>query len=79
MKFDVSRFKNYGLWVAILALVPMLLHAFGVDIIDQEYEAISAVILSILATLGIVNNPTTECRWYRDDKNIKLEENDLKK
>ena len=75
MKIDMSRFKNYGLWVAILSLVPMLLHAFGVNIIDQEYEAISAVILSILATLGIVNNPTTECKWYRDDKNVGLEEN----
>lgn len=76
MKFDMSRFKNYGLWVSILALVPMLLHAFGVEIVDQEYEAIAAVVLSILVALGIINNPTTECKWYKDDK--KIIEEDIK-
>lgn len=79
MKLDMCRFKNYGLWVSILALIPMLLQVFGVEIVPEEYEAISRVILSILVALGIVNNPTTECRWYKDDKKIDLEEKDIKK
>ena len=79
MKFDMCRFKNYGLWMSILALIPMLINAFGVKVVPEEYEAISGVILSILVALGIVNNPTTECKWYKDDKNIDLKEKDIKK
>ncbi|HEY5525281.1 MAG TPA: holin, partial [Clostridium sp.] len=30
---DKSRFRNYGLWVSIAALVPMLLKGAGVDIL----------------------------------------------
>lgn len=79
MKFDMSRFKNYGLWVSILALIPMVLHALGVDIIDKEYESTVGVTLSILVTLGIINNPIKEYKWYRDDKNVDLQENDIKR
>lgn len=68
MNFDWSRFKNYGLWVSILALIPMILSAFGVKVVAEEYQAITNLVLSILVTLGIVNNPTTNCKWYVDDK-----------
>ena len=67
MNFDLSRFKNYGLWVSILALIPMILSAFGVKIIPEEYQAIANTILSILVALGIISNPTTEAKWYIDD------------
>ena len=30
---DTSRFKNYGLWASVCALVPMVFKAFGVDIL----------------------------------------------
>jgi phi LC3 family holin len=79
MKFDMSRFKNYGLWVSIVALVPMILNTFGVEIVDEEYQTIAAIILSILVALGIVNNPTTDCKWYKDDKKIIEEDKDIKK
>ncbi len=69
MKIDLSRFKNYGLWVSILALIPMILSAFGVKIVPEEYQAITNTILSILVALGIISNPTTESKWYIDDKN----------
>ncbi|MCI6693419.1 MULTISPECIES: phage holin [unclassified Clostridium] len=67
MNFDWSRFKNYGLWVSIMALIPMILSAFGVKIIPEEYQAIANTILSILVALGIISNPTTEAKWYIDD------------
>ena len=69
MNFEWSRFKNYGLWVSILALIPMILNAFGVKVVAEEYQAITNLVLSILVALGIVNNPTTNCKWYVDDKN----------
>lgn len=68
MKFDWSRFKNYGLWISILALIPMILSAFGVKVVPEEYQAITNTILSILVALGIISNPTTESKWYIDDK-----------
>ncbi len=71
MNFDWSRFKNYGLWVSIMALIPMILSAFGVKIIPEEYQAIANTILSILVALGIISNPTTEAKWYIDDKDKK--------
>lgn len=69
MNFEWSRFENYGLWVSILALIPMILSAFGVKVVADEYQSITNVVLSILVALGIVNNPTTNCKWYIDDKN----------
>ena len=71
MNFDWSRFKNYGLWVSIMALIPMILSAFGVKIIPEEYQTIANTILSILVALGIISNPTTEAKWYIDDKDKK--------
>lgn len=67
MKIDWSRFKNYGLWVSILALIPMILSAFGVNVVPEEYQVITNTILSILVALGIISNPTTESKWYIDD------------
>lgn len=66
--FDFSRFKNYGLWVAILSLIPMILSAFGVKVVADEYQPIVNTILGILVTLGILNNPTTATKWFLDDK-----------
>ena len=68
MKFDWTRFKNYGLWVSVLALIPMILSSFGVKVVPEEYQAISNTILAILVALGIISNPTTQRKWYSDDK-----------
>lgn len=76
---EKSRFRNYGLWVSIAALIPMLLEGAGVDILPDNYNAIVNSILSILIILGLINNPTTECKWFLDDRyNTKCIE-DLKK
>ena len=68
MKVESNRFKNYGLWVSILALMPMVLRMFGIRIIPEEFKEVSSMILLILVALGIINDPTTQCKGYRDDK-----------
>ena len=69
MNIDLSRFKNYGLWVAIFAAIPLILKALGLNILPADYDQIVTAILSILVMAGIINNPTTESKWFSDDKN----------
>ncbi|MGL5084999.1 MAG: holin [Clostridium sp.] len=65
--FDFARFKNYGLWVSILALIPLLLNAVGVNVVPEQYQLITSSILTILVALGVVSNPTTNAKWFADD------------
>ncbi|SHI89277.1 Uncharacterized membrane protein [Clostridium cavendishii DSM 21758] len=71
---DTSRFKNYGLWVAIFALIPMVLQGFGVNILPDNYKEIVNAVLGILVMAGILNNPTTENKGFLDDEKKKLED-----
>ena len=68
MKVECNRFKNYGLWMSILALMPMILKMFGIRIIPEEFKEVSSMILLVLVALGILNDPTTQYKGYRDDK-----------
>lgn len=65
---EKSRFKNYGLWVSILAFIPMLCDAFGLKILPANYEQLCKALLSILVVAGILNNPSTENAGFLDDK-----------
>jgi uncharacterized membrane protein len=65
---DSSRFKNYALWVSVFSLIPLILEAFGLNIIPKNYSEIVTAILSVLVMAGIINNPSTECKWYLDDE-----------
>jgi uncharacterized membrane protein len=64
---DKKRLKNYGLWVAVAAFIPMLLEAFGLDVLPENYNQIVKSFLGILVLLGIINNPTTENPGFKDD------------
>lgn len=66
--FDWSRFKNYGLWVSVIALIPLVLHGFGVEVVPEQYQAITNTLLTILVSLGIISNPTTVTKGFSDDK-----------
>lgn len=66
---DRSRFKNYGFWVSLAALVPIILQGFGIDILPDNYNTIINATLTVLVTLGLISNPTTDCKWFLDDKN----------
>ncbi|MGL5414341.1 MAG: holin [Clostridium sp.] len=68
---DLSRFKNYGLWISVAALVPMVLKGFNINVLPENYNEIITAVLSILVMAGILNNPTTESKGFLDDKEIK--------
>ena len=55
---DMSRFKNYGLWVSVFAFIPLLLQAFGVNILPSNYVQLINALLGILVLMGIISNPT---------------------
>ncbi|MGL4451711.1 MAG: holin [Sarcina sp.] len=66
-KFDWSRLKNYGLWISVFALIPMVLNGFGVKVLPENYQAIVTSVLGILVAAGILNNPTTQNKGFLDD------------
>jgi uncharacterized membrane protein len=63
----MKRFKNYGLWVAVAALVGMILQDAGISITPEKYDAYVNAILTVLVLAGIVNNPTSG-RGFRDEE-----------
>lgn len=64
----MDRFKNYGLWVSIFALIPMLCQGFGVNILPTNYNEIINAILGILVTAGILSNPTSGTGFIDTEK-----------
>jgi len=68
----MKRFKNYGLWAAVLAYLPIVSEALGFYHIDFQlpgnYDKLVVGLLGIFVLGGILNNPTTENKFYGDDK-----------
>lgn len=67
----MNRWKNAGMWVSLVALVPLVLEFFGVKVLPEQLaageEAVKAVI-ALLVAMGILNNPTTDSKGFMDDK-----------
>lgn len=58
MKEFLLRFKNWGVWVSMAALVVFLVKQFGgIDITDTVSQLMD-LLLPLLIAFGIVNNPT---------------------
>ena len=55
----MNRFKNYGLWVSIAALIPMLFKGFNINILPVNYTELVNAILGVLVLAGILSNPNT--------------------
>jgi uncharacterized membrane protein len=66
-----SRLSNYGFWVSLIALIPVVLQLFGVVIIPVSYTAVTNGILALFVALGIISNPTTISKFFFDDKEKK--------
>lgn len=66
--YDWSRLKNYGLWVSVFALIPLVLQGFNLSVLPSNYNEIVTAVLSILVMAGLLNNPTTLTRGFGDDK-----------
>ena len=63
-----NRWKNFNLWMAIFAFVPIFCESTGMtNIIPSNYEVLIQSVLAILVLAGIINNPTTENRWLKDE------------
>lgn len=66
MMLKKKRFRNYALWISmvsqVLLLVQLIGHLTGAfelsDMKRQEIVAAADLVLGILATLGIISNPT---------------------
>jgi uncharacterized membrane protein len=63
----MKRFKNYGLWVAVAALVGMILQDAGVSVTPEKYDGYVDAILTVLVLAGIINNPSSG-RGFRDEE-----------
>lgn len=68
----MKRLKNYGLWVAIFAYLPIISESLGYYHINLplpgNYDKLVIGLLGILVLLGILSNPTTENKFFGDDK-----------
>lgn len=51
-----QRFKNYGLWVALFALIGLVVNDFG-WLAPAQYEEYVNAILAVLVAAGVVSNP----------------------
>lgn len=58
MKQFVTRFKSWALWLSLAALVTFCVKEFaGIDVSDTV-DGLLNVLLPVLVSFGIVNNPT---------------------
>lgn len=53
----MNKYKNYGLWVAIFAFIPVLMESLGIDVLPTNYEELVKGLLGILVLAGIISNP----------------------
>lgn len=63
-----NRLRNHGLWMAVFALVLLILQSFGVNVASDKYYEVVNAVLGVLVLLGIINNPTTQDSGFFDDK-----------
>lgn len=69
VEYIKRRVSNYGFWISLSALIPLFLQVFGdKNILPSNYDEIVNCILTLLVALGVCSNPTTENRFYKDDK-----------
>lgn len=54
--------------MAIAAFVPIFCESVGAtSIIPDNYEVLVQSLLAIFVLAGIINNPTTDNRWLKDE------------
>ena len=58
MKNFLMRFKSWALWLSIASLVVFCAKEFGGIDISETVNGLLNVLLPVLVTFGIVNNPT---------------------
>lgn len=65
----MSKWKNYGLWVSIIAIISFVLGNWGlydsIGMTSESFQRLANLILGALATAGVISNPTAG-RMYKD-------------
>jgi len=56
----IKNIKSRTFWISVGALILLLLHNFGVNVVDAQYNEILNSILTVLALAGILNSPQIE-------------------
>ena len=68
----MSKWKNYGLWVAVVAFIPILTTALGTYdisiILPGNYDILCESVLGILVLLGVISNPSQGTGFKDSDK-----------
>ncbi|MCP8969732.1 hypothetical protein [Ectobacillus ponti] len=64
----MNRWRNYGMYASLAALLLVVLQAFDVKVDVDLFNKIVALVLGVLAAAGIISNPTTQNTWFGDDK-----------
>ena len=54
----MSKFKNYGLWLALAALGGLILNDAGL-VGPEKYNEYVDMILAVLVAAGIISNPSS--------------------
>lgn len=54
----MSKWRNRGLWVAVAALIGMVLQDAGLAITPEKYEAYVDAVLYVLILAGVISNPS---------------------
>ena len=63
-----DKFKNYGLWLSLFALATMIAQDFfNITLDNTRVQLYVDTIMTTLILLGIISNPETENKWYKDD------------
>lgn len=52
-----KRWKNYGLWVALAALLGMVLQDVWGSFAPERYEEYVQIVLGILVAAGVISSP----------------------
>lgn len=69
-----ERLTNYAFWTSLLALIPVIGQMFDLFTLPSEYDTLCNAFLTFLIAAGIVNNPTTDKKWFTDDEPAKIED-----
>lgn len=69
----MNRFKNYGLWVSVIALGGLILGNYGLyaklGLTQDSYKQIADATLTVLVAAGIISNPNSG-KGYKDEKEV---------
>jgi uncharacterized membrane protein len=64
----MKRFKNYGLWLALSALIGLILNDAGL-VTPEKYSEYANYIFAVLIAAGIVNNPASGSGFKDENEN----------